>query len=67
MTFVVALLVVLFFLNALRSDNVPLSQGTTKFNADVFCLTMKNLRRAKPVLLIPLTLFNGVEQAFAVG
>lgn len=63
---IVAMLIVLSFLNALRSDTIA-AQHAPRFSADVFKLTLKNLKRPKPLLLIPLTLFNGIEQAFAVG
>jgi hypothetical protein len=33
-----------------------------KFSADIFRLSLKNLSRPKPLLLIPLTVFNGIEQ-----
>uniref|UniRef100_A0A914KTQ8 DUF1275 domain-containing protein n=1 Tax=Meloidogyne incognita TaxID=6306 RepID=A0A914KTQ8_MELIC len=37
------------------------------FSVDVFRLSLRNWSRPKPLLLIPLTIFNGIEQAFVVG
>ncbi|KAI1727696.1 ion channel regulatory protein UNC-93 domain-containing protein [Ditylenchus destructor] len=62
----VALLVVLLFLNALRRDEIRMTKAP-KFTAEVLRQTLKHLRKPKPLLLIPLTVFSGVEQAFAVG
>ena len=36
------------------------------FSVDVFRLSLRNWSRPKPLLLIPLTIFNGIEQAFVV-
>uniref|UniRef100_A0A7E4V181 Potassium channel regulatory protein unc-93 n=1 Tax=Panagrellus redivivus TaxID=6233 RepID=A0A7E4V181_PANRE len=62
----VALLIVAFFLNALKRDGEAKAKAP-HFTLDVLRLTLRNLRRPKPMLLVPLTVFNGIEQAFAVG
>uniref|UniRef100_A0A915DDD1 Uncharacterized protein n=1 Tax=Ditylenchus dipsaci TaxID=166011 RepID=A0A915DDD1_9BILA len=63
---IVAMMIILFFLNALKRDEITLKKAP-KFTAEVLRLTLKNLRKPKPLLLIPLTIFSGIEQAFAVG
>lgn len=63
---ILALLIVFLFLNALRKDEIAMGRAP-KFSADVFLKTVHNLRRPKLLLLIPLTIFNGIEQAFIVG
>lgn len=69
-----ALLTVKMFLNPLLKQTTAQTQGgppnsnqMLKFSADIFHLSLKNLSQPKPLLLIPLTVFNGIEQAFAVG
>lgn len=62
----IALLIVVLFLNALKKDEATKTKAP-HFTLDVLKLTLKNLRRPKPLLLVPLTVFNGLEQAFAVG
>lgn len=37
------------------------------FAVDIFRISLRNWSRPKPLLLIPLTIFNGIEQAFVVG
>lgn len=78
---VVALMIICFFLNALKRDEIKrlrcsslfllltlfFSKKPSKFTAEVLILTLKNLQKPKVLLLIPLTVFNGIEQAFAVG
>lgn len=65
---IVALLIVFLFLNSLKSDKVSLNQAPSdSFNTKVLQMTWQNLQRPKLLLLIPLTIFNGIEQAFAVG
>jgi hypothetical protein len=46
---------------------IQFSKKPPKFTAEVIILTLKNLQKPKVLLLIPLTIFNGIEQAFAVG
>ncbi|CAD5210982.1 unnamed protein product [Bursaphelenchus okinawaensis] len=62
----VALMIVAFFLNALKRDEIN-SKQPPKFSAEVLKQTLKNLQKPKVLLLIPLTIFNGIEQTFAVG
>ncbi|KAI6228096.1 putative potassium channel regulatory protein unc-93 [Aphelenchoides besseyi] len=62
----VAVMVVAFFLNALKRDEIR-NKKPPKFSAEVLILTLRNLQKPKVLLLIPLTIFNGVEQAFIVG
>lgn len=65
---IIALLIVFLFLNSLKSDKIILNQQPSdSFNTKVLRLTWRNLHRPKLLLLIPLTIFNGIEQAFAVG
>lgn len=68
---VLACVTVKLFLNPLQKQTSTKAQDQeeqpAKFSAPIFRLTLKNLRRPKPDLLIPLTIFNGLEQAFAVG
>ncbi|CAB03760.3 Putative potassium channel regulatory protein unc-93 [Caenorhabditis elegans] len=54
------------FLNALAKDarNRKMAQ---KFNSEIFYLMLKHLINIKFMLLVPLTIFNGLEQAFLVG
>ncbi|KAI6242768.1 putative potassium channel regulatory protein unc-93 [Aphelenchoides fujianensis] len=62
----VAVMVVAFFLNALKKDEIK-NKKPPKFTAEVLVLTLRNLQKPKVLLLIPLTIFNGIEQAFAVA
>ncbi|KAL3108038.1 hypothetical protein niasHT_018200 [Heterodera trifolii] len=71
---IVACATVKLFLNPLQKQATaasgkgpPSSRDPSKFSAPIFRLTLKNLRKPKSDLLIPLTIFNGIEQAFAVG
>uniref|UniRef100_A0A183CQQ3 UNC93-like protein n=1 Tax=Globodera pallida TaxID=36090 RepID=A0A183CQQ3_GLOPA len=72
---IVACVTVKLFLNPLQKQTTtasgkgipPSSRDPTKFSTPIFRLTLRNLRRPKSDLLIPLTIFNGIEQAFAVG
>uniref|UniRef100_A0A914H1Z4 Uncharacterized protein n=1 Tax=Globodera rostochiensis TaxID=31243 RepID=A0A914H1Z4_GLORO len=70
---IVACATVKLFLNPLQKQTAsgkgmpPSSRDPTKFSTPIFRLTLRNLRRPKSDLLIPLTIFNGIEQAFAVG
>uniref|UniRef100_A0A914W2M1 Uncharacterized protein n=2 Tax=Plectus sambesii TaxID=2011161 RepID=A0A914W2M1_9BILA len=63
---IIATLILTLFLNTLHKDEVA-KKDAPRFNLDVFRRTLENLRKPKPVLLIPLTIFNGMEQAFIVG
>ena len=63
---IIALLIIVLFLNALKRDEASKTKAP-HFTLDVLKLTWKNLRRPKPLLLVPLTVFNGIEQAFAAG
>uniref|UniRef100_A0AC34F7Q0 Uncharacterized protein n=1 Tax=Panagrolaimus sp. ES5 TaxID=591445 RepID=A0AC34F7Q0_9BILA len=51
----IALLIVVLFLNALKRDEASKTKAP-HFTLDVLKLTWKNLRRPKPLLLVPLTL-----------
>ncbi|KAH7727545.1 CRE-UNC-93 protein [Aphelenchoides avenae] len=62
----IALMFVGCFLNSLKRDEIERSKEP-QFTTEVLRLTAKNLKKPKPLLLIPLTIFNGIEQAFAVG
>lgn len=50
-----------------HSHPAPRRKKPPKFTAEVLVLTLKNLQKPKVLLLIPLTVFNGIEQAFAIG
>ncbi|CAP29326.2 Protein CBR-UNC-93 [Caenorhabditis briggsae] len=54
------------FLNALVKDtrNRKMAQ---RFNSEIITLMVKHLINIKFLLLVPLTIFNGLEQAFLVG
>uniref|UniRef100_A0A1I7ZTL9 Potassium channel regulatory protein unc-93 n=1 Tax=Steinernema glaseri TaxID=37863 RepID=A0A1I7ZTL9_9BILA len=62
----IALMTVAMFLNSLKRDSA-MRNKSPHFTWDILRITIKNLRRPKPVLLIPLTIFTGIEQAFVVG
>ncbi|TMS35001.1 hypothetical protein L596_002488 [Steinernema carpocapsae] len=61
-----ALMTVSMFLNSLKRDSAARNKSPS-FTWDVLLITGKNLTRLKTLLLIPLTIFTGIEQAFAVG
>lgn len=63
---IVALLTVLLFLNSLRKDELARRKSPV-FSTEILKTTLNNLTKPRPLLLIPLTIFNGIEQAFAVG
>ncbi|GMS83191.1 hypothetical protein PENTCL1PPCAC_5366, partial [Pristionchus entomophagus] len=62
----VAVLILVMFLNALHKD-VENRNNTPVFDAEILKLMLDNLRNVKMYLLVPLTIFNGLEQAFVVG
>ncbi|GMT13702.1 hypothetical protein PFISCL1PPCAC_4999, partial [Pristionchus fissidentatus] len=63
---IVAVLIVVLFLNALHKDVVN-RNNTPVFDAEILKLMLDNLKNIKMYLLVPLTIFNGLEQAFVVG
>ncbi|CAJ0607698.1 unnamed protein product [Cylicocyclus nassatus] len=63
---IVAVMIVSMFLNALHKDVVNRSKAP-RFDADVLKQTFANFKNPKILLLVPLTVFNGVEQAFVAG
>eukprot|EP00080_Pristionchus_pacificus_P001116 PDM61136.1 unc-93 [Pristionchus pacificus] len=63
---IVAVLILVMFLNALHKDVVN-RNNTPVFDAEILKLMVDNLRNVKMYLLVPLTIFNGLEQAFVVG
>ncbi|CAJ0945627.1 unnamed protein product, partial [Mesorhabditis belari] len=62
----VAVMIVAMFLNALHKDTINRTKKP-QFNAQILKLSLKNFANVKVLLLIPLTIFNGLEQAFVVG
>ncbi|CAJ0581376.1 unnamed protein product, partial [Mesorhabditis spiculigera] len=63
---IVAVMILCMFLNALHKDTVN-RQKKPSFDAQILKQSLKNFANIKVLLLIPLTLFNGLEQAFVVG
>ncbi|KAK6113590.1 Ion channel regulatory protein UNC-93 family protein [Brugia pahangi] len=63
---IVALMIVLLFLNSLRKDEIS-RLNAPFFSTDICKAIFRNLTYPKSLLLVPLTLFSGVEQAFVVG
>ncbi|VDM76584.1 unnamed protein product, partial [Strongylus vulgaris] len=63
---IVAVMIVSMFLNALHKDVVNRSKAP-HFDANVLKQTFMNFKNPKILLLVPLTVFNGVEQAVVAG
>ncbi|EYC25413.1 hypothetical protein Y032_0012g1877 [Ancylostoma ceylanicum] len=63
---IVAVMIVSMFLNALHKDIVNRSKAPV-FDAAVLKQTLMNFKNMRIMLLVPLTVFNGVEQAFVAG
>ncbi|VDK81172.1 unnamed protein product [Litomosoides sigmodontis] len=63
---IVALMIVLLFLNSLRKDEIARLKAPF-FSTDICKAIFRNLTYPKSLLLVPLTLFSGAEQAFVVG
>ncbi|XGW10154.1 hypothetical protein V3C99_011993 [Haemonchus contortus] len=63
---IVAVMIVSMFLNALHKDVVNRGKAPI-FDAPILKQTLKNCRNPKIMLLVPLTVFNGFEQAFVIG
>lgn len=61
----VATMIVSMFLNSLHNQGK--AAKVLNFKSHVLVMTARNMTKAKTLLLIPLTLFNGIEQAFIVG
>uniref|UniRef100_A0A8R1DZ16 Protein unc-93 homolog A n=1 Tax=Caenorhabditis japonica TaxID=281687 RepID=A0A8R1DZ16_CAEJA len=59
-------MIVSMFLNALMKD-ARNRKTTQKFNSEIIQLMLGHLIKLKYMLLVPLTIFNGLEQAFLVG
>ncbi|RCN27683.1 hypothetical protein ANCCAN_26578 [Ancylostoma caninum] len=59
-------MIVSMFLNALHKDIVNRSKAPV-FDAAVLKQTLMNFKNMRIMLLVPLTVFNGVEQAFVAG
>uniref|UniRef100_A0AC35TLD6 MFS domain-containing protein n=1 Tax=Rhabditophanes sp. KR3021 TaxID=114890 RepID=A0AC35TLD6_9BILA len=63
---IISLLIISLFLNALKKD--ALIKGTPlSFRPEMLKATMRSFKKIKVLLLVPLTIFNGFEQAFIVG
>ncbi|VDK65715.1 unnamed protein product, partial [Onchocerca ochengi] len=63
---IVALMIVLLFLNSLRKDEIARLKAPF-FSTDICKAIFRNLTYPKSLLLVPLTFFSGTEQAFIVG
>nr|CDJ90108.1 Protein of unknown function DUF895 domain containing protein [Haemonchus contortus] len=63
---IVAVMIVSMFLNALHKDVINRGKAPI-FDAPILKQTLKNCRNPKIMLLVPLTVFNGFEQAFVIG
>ncbi|KFD71360.1 hypothetical protein M514_07155 [Trichuris suis] len=59
----VALMVLSLFLNQLRKD-MSNTRVKPRFNLEVWRTTIKQLQKPKTLLLIPLSIFSGMERAF---
>uniref|UniRef100_A0A0N4ZBR2 MFS domain-containing protein n=1 Tax=Parastrongyloides trichosuri TaxID=131310 RepID=A0A0N4ZBR2_PARTI len=62
----ISFMIIALFLNALKKDAI-IKKTPISFRPEVLQSTIYNLRRIKVILLVPLTIFNGFEQAFIVG
>ncbi|CAI5441736.1 unnamed protein product [Caenorhabditis angaria] len=63
---VISGMIVSMFLNALQKDKIS-RKTPTNLNTEILQLMWKNLFNIRYFLLVPLTIFNGLEQAFIVG
>ncbi|CAI4221747.1 unnamed protein product [Auanema sp. JU1783] len=63
---IVAVMILSMFLNALTKDVLNRNKAP-HFNPLILQLTWKNLRSLKVMLLVPLTMFNGMGKAFFFG
>uniref|UniRef100_A0A0K0EXS5 Protein unc-93 homolog A (inferred by orthology to a human protein) n=1 Tax=Strongyloides venezuelensis TaxID=75913 RepID=A0A0K0EXS5_STRVS len=63
---IISLMIIALFLNALKKDAI-IKKTPISFRPEVLKSAILNLRKIKVILLIPLTIFNGFEQAFIVG
>ncbi|KAM3719977.1 putative potassium channel regulatory protein [Dirofilaria immitis] len=63
---IVALMIVLLFLNSLRKDEIARLKAPF-FSTDICKAIFRNLTYPRSLLLVPLTFFSGAEQAFVVG
>lgn len=63
---IVAILIVTMFLNQLKKDCV-LKKEKPRFKLEMLQKTLQHLKKPRHLLLIPLTIFNGMEQAFIAG
>ncbi|VDN59964.1 unnamed protein product [Dracunculus medinensis] len=63
---VIALMIIMSFLNSLRKDEEERKKAPL-FSFEIMTTMLRNLTKPKPLLLVPLTIFNGIEQAFIVG
>ncbi|CAI2348019.1 unnamed protein product [Caenorhabditis sp. 36 PRJEB53466] len=59
-------MIISMFLNALMKDSRA-RKNAQRFNSEIINLMLKHLINMKFMLLVPLTIFNGLEQAFLVG
>ncbi|VDP09605.1 unnamed protein product [Soboliphyme baturini] len=62
----VAIMIVTLFLNELRSDLLN-AKIKLRYKLQVWRTTIQHLNQPRVLLLIPLTIFNGMEQAFIAG
>jgi len=62
----VAMLVVVMFVDQLHMD-VVLAKEKPRFKLDMWHKTLQHMRQPRHLLIIPLTIFNGMEQAFIAG
>lgn len=60
------MLVVVMFVDQLHMDAV-LAREKPRFKLDMWYKTIRHMRQPRHLLIIPLTIFNGMEQAFIAG
>ncbi|CEF59569.1 Protein unc-93 homolog A [Strongyloides ratti] len=63
---IISVMIIALFLNALKKDAI-IKKTPISFKPEVLKSAILNLKCIKVILLIPLTIFNGFEQAFIVG
>lgn len=63
---IVAALIIAMFLNQLRRD-LRIQREKPRFKLDIWNTTVQHLRKPRHLLLVPLTIFNGMQQAFIAG
>jgi hypothetical protein len=63
---IVAALIISMFLNQLKKD-IRIKKQKPNFKFDIWITTIEHLKKPRHLLLIPLTVFNGMQQAFMIA